>query len=61
MTQKEHFQVAHRKVADANNLFIEIQRSDNPITKEDFDKLVKRWPDFWLRFERFFVDIETIL
>lgn len=40
--------------AKANECFMAIMRSDAPITKEEYAKLVKKNPNLWERFRKFF-------
>jgi hypothetical protein len=51
LTQAQHFEMARRKLADANAAFLElVNHPTNPMTREDLAALIKRRPD---RYERF--------
>ncbi len=45
---------ASRRLAEADCQFMEVMRSDNPLTKEDFEKLRRLRPSLWDRYAGFF-------
>lgn len=51
--QHAHFWRSHRKVADANATFMEIQNGSNPLTPSEIRQLINRRPWLWGRFEAF--------
>ena len=53
-TQIQIFYDEQRKIGEANEIFMEMQKSDHPITKEEFEKLMLLNPDLWRRFAAFF-------
>ena len=55
-TQQQFFYESHQKLAECDIQFMEIMKSNNPLTKEDFEKLVKKRPEFWKRYEKFFME-----
>jgi hypothetical protein len=53
-TQTQMFYDAHKKTAEGNELFMEmIKHPTNPLTNQDLERLIKRRPDKWKRFEGF--------
>ena len=47
-TQKQMFYAAHRKIADANQLFL--QFVDEGLTRAELESLIARRPSLWGRF-----------
>lgn len=54
LTQYQHFEIARRKIADANATFMELaNHPTNPMTREDLAANIKRRPSLWGRFAGF--------
>lgn len=54
LTQMQHFTIAHRKIADLNNAFMDaINCKENPMTRADLAALIARRPDVYGRFAGF--------
>ena len=54
LTQHQHFEKAHRKIADLNETFMEmVNHPTNPMTKADLAALLKKDPERYGRFEGF--------
>lgn len=53
-TQMQHWNESHRKVADANNAFMDMVKCEsNPMTNQDLERLIARWPERYSRFAGF--------
>jgi hypothetical protein len=53
-TQVQHFEAAHRKIADLNAAFMElVNHPTNPMTREDIEALIARRPEHYGRFAGF--------
>ena len=51
MTQAQHYEMARRKLADANNTFMEMVNSkENPLTRSQLEKLIEHRPALWGKF-----------
>ena len=51
LTQHQHFQIAHAKIAAANDTFLEmVSCKENPLTREDLAGNIARRPALWARF-----------
>lgn len=50
MRQIDHFNVAHKRIADANEAMLELLYGSNPITDDELRKLVEKRPDTYGRF-----------
>ena len=48
MNQLQHFYHAHRKIADANELFLDLVADG--MTRENLQTNIKRRPELWGRF-----------
>ena len=54
MEQVQHYELARRRMAEANNHFLDmISDPDNPLTSHDLEVLIERYPSRWGRFEKF--------
>ena len=54
MTQLQHYELARRKLADANSTFMElVNHPTNPLTREDLAANIKRRPALWERYAGF--------
>ena len=54
LTQMQQYEQAHRRLADANNAFMEcVTCRDNPMTREDLEALIARHPERYGRFAGF--------
>ena len=53
-TQKQMLRDAERKSSERDKAFLEIMNSGNPLTKKDFEKLVKKNPQRWERYRGYF-------
>ncbi|MDW9531927.1 hypothetical protein RWE87_13555 [Sinorhizobium meliloti] len=54
LTQYQHFEIARRKIADANLTFMELaNHPTNPMTREDLQRNIERRPHVWGRFAGF--------
>ena len=50
-TQQQMFWEAHRRIADANDAFMELVNcKENPITRQDLESLIRRNPARYGRF-----------
>lgn len=50
-TQLQHFADADARICAANNHFMEmVNHPTNPLTNEDLERLVARFPERWGRF-----------
>lgn len=50
-TQAQHFELARRKLAEANTTFLELAfHPTNPMTKEELARNIERRPALWSRF-----------
>jgi len=49
-TQEQHYYDSVRNSADANDTFLELLRSENPITANDLHRNIQRRPELWGRF-----------
>ena len=53
-TQQQLFNEAHRKLADADQHFMDLIKDPvNPLTNDDLIKLVERFPQRWDRYSGF--------
>lgn len=53
-TQAQMFELARRRLADANATFMElVNHPTNPMTREDLAANIKRRPDLWSRYAGF--------
>ncbi|WP_316207455.1 hypothetical protein [Bradyrhizobium sp. SZCCHNR3118] len=51
ITQLQHYELARRRLSDANLAFMEmVMHPTNPMTREDLTKLIKLRPDHYRRF-----------
>lgn len=46
MTQEQHFWAAHRRLADQNEVMLDLLFGPNPITDEELKKLIKKRPAY---------------
>lgn len=54
MDQLQLYWLAHRRIAEENNHFLEmISDPYNPLTSHDLELLIERYPSRWGRFEKF--------
>lgn len=54
LTQAQQFTLAHRKIADLNNAFMEmVNCKENPMTREDLEALIAKRPHVYGRFAGF--------
>lgn len=54
MDQLQLYWLAHRRIAEENNHFLEmISDPENPLTSHDLELLIERYPSRWGRFEKF--------
>lgn len=50
-TQAQHYELARRRLADANAVFMElVTHPTNPMTREDLEALIARRPERYGRF-----------
>lgn len=50
-TQLQHFEIARRRLADANQAFLDLVNCEaNPLTREDLAANIARRPAVWSRF-----------
>lgn len=50
-TQLQHFEMARRRLADANQTFLDLVNCEaNPLTREDLAANIARRPAVWSRF-----------
>ncbi len=54
-TQKQFYYGALDFSAKANECFMDMMRSDTPITKEEWIKMNAKNPSLWGRFKKFFI------
>jgi hypothetical protein len=60
LTQRQHFDKAHRQISDGNIAFMElVNHPTNPLTREDLAALLRRRPDRWSRFAGFLDKLPT--
>ena len=53
-TQFQMFYEAHRRIADLNNAFMDlVPDASNPMTKQDLERLIARWPERYGMFAEF--------
>ena len=53
-TQFQMFYEAHRRIADLNNAFMDlVPDASNPMTKQDLERLIARWPEKYGMFVEF--------
>ena len=53
-TQAQMFYEAHRKLADADQHFLDmVNCPENPLTNDDLIKLVEKFPQRWERYSGF--------
>lgn len=51
MNQLQHFEMARRRLADANAIFLElVSHPTNPLTRADLESLISRRPERYGRF-----------
>ena len=61
MEQVQHYELARRRMAEANNHFLDmISDPDNPLTSHDLEVLIERYPSRWGRFEKFIPMLRNI-
>lgn len=54
ITQAQHFELARRRLAEANETFLElVNHPTNPLTKEDLAANIARRPALWSRYAGF--------
>ena len=54
-TQMQLYQEAERKLAEANEAFMDMVNDPvNPLTNDDLERLIARWPERYGRFSGFF-------
>lgn len=54
MTQFQQYEMARRKLADANSAFSDlVNHPTNPLTREDLEANIKRHPELWARYSGF--------
>jgi hypothetical protein len=46
LTQRQHYDLANRKIRDMLRAFVEIQQGPNPLSRVDLEKLVARHPRY---------------
>lgn len=50
-TQLEHYENARRRLADADQTFMElVSHPTNPLTRDDLAANIKRRPELWARY-----------
>jgi hypothetical protein len=54
MSQVRYFYNAFHKIVEADQTFLDIMEGPNPITKEEYNKLVSKRPELWGRYHGFF-------
>jgi hypothetical protein len=59
-TQEQMFRDATKKSADRDKTFMDMMRT-NPITKQEFEKLVKKNPKMWERYRKFFESKSSVV
>ena len=53
-TQFQMFYEAHRRITDRNNAFMDLVTDEsNPMTKQDLEGLIARWPEKYGMFAEF--------
>ena len=53
-TQMQLYKEAERKLAEANEAFMDmVNDPDNPMTNDDLERLIARWPERYGRFSGF--------
>ncbi len=53
-TQMQLYKEAERKLAEANQAFMDrVKDQVNPLTNEDLERLIARWPERYGRFSGF--------
>ena len=53
-TQFQMFYEAHRRISDRNNAFMDLVTDEsNPMTKQDLERLIARWPEKYSMFAEF--------
>lgn len=53
-TQLQMYREAERKLVDANEAFMDmVNDPDNPMTNDDLERLIARWPERYGRFSGF--------
>ncbi len=53
-TQMQMYQEAERKLAEANEAFMDMVNDPvNPLTNDDLERLIARWPERYGRFSGF--------
>jgi len=53
-TQLQMYREAERKLADANEAFMDMVKDPvNPMTNDDLERLIARWPERYGRFSGF--------
>lgn len=54
LTQAQHFEIARRRIADADRTFMElVNHPANPMTREDLAANIARRPSLWSRYAGF--------
>ena len=54
MTQFQLYELARRRIAEANMAFLElVNHPTNPLTREDLARNIERRPDLWSRYAGF--------
>ncbi len=54
MTQFQQYELARRRLADANVAFLElVNHPTNPLTREDLERCIERRPGLWGRYAGF--------
>ena len=52
-TQLQMYEEARRKLAAANQTFVEIMTGANPLTPDELRRLIGKHPSLWKRYEKF--------
>jgi len=52
MTQTQMFYHAHKQSAGCDEVFLEMLKGPNPITKAELKRNIKKRPALWKRYER---------
>lgn len=54
LSQAQHFEIARRRIADADRTFMElVNHPTNPMTREDLAANIARRPALWSRYAGF--------
>lgn len=50
MTARQHFELSHRRLSDANEAMLELLYGPNQITDDELRKLIEKRPNVYSRF-----------